>query len=141
MAAQAAYEDKKYTNLIAGGALFGAQLYLVKYSRDAERESDLYGMRYMTNAGYDPAAAVDMQKVFLRWSEGKEEPSWLDGLFASHPPSAERIVANQRTLAELGNPGGEIGEDKLTQVMQTLKNDEPAYEAHEKALAATEAHQ
>ncbi|HKX56168.1 MAG TPA: M48 family metalloprotease, partial [Xanthomonadales bacterium] len=35
----------------------GAQLLTQKYGRDAERESDEYGMLYMSEAGYDPQGA------------------------------------------------------------------------------------
>ena len=39
----------------------GAQMLTQKYGRDAERESDEYGMRYMSEAGYDPQGAVELQ--------------------------------------------------------------------------------
>jgi predicted Zn-dependent protease len=55
-------------------ALFWAEPQLVqsKYGRDAELESDFYGMNYMAKAGYDPRGAIDLQKTFLRLSENKQ---------------------------------------------------------------------
>ena len=43
----------------------GAQMLTQKYGRDAERESDEYGMQYMSEAGYDPQGAVELQETFV----------------------------------------------------------------------------
>jgi predicted Zn-dependent protease len=53
-----ATSDSDYGNLAVGGAGIAAQLLTMKYGRDAELESDRYGMRYMSAAGYDPQGAV-----------------------------------------------------------------------------------
>ncbi|MCL4721481.1 MAG: M48 family metalloprotease, partial [Gammaproteobacteria bacterium] len=77
-------------NLLVMGAGVGAQLVSTKYGREAELESDLYGMRYMQRAGYDLQGAVTLQEKFLKLSEASgRNQNWLEGLFASHPPSAE----------------------------------------------------
>ena len=74
-------------------------------------EADLYGMKYMKKANYDPTAAVTLQETFVRLSQGKKS-NFIEGLFASHPPSPERVAANKDTLAKLG-AGGEMGKDSL----------------------------
>src|SRR5210317_1425034 len=66
-----AANDSDYGNLIVGGAGMLAQLGLAKYGRNAELESDRYGMEYMSRAGYDPQGAVDLQETFVRLSEGR----------------------------------------------------------------------
>ena len=48
-------------------------------------------------SGYDPEAAVALQQTFVRLSEGQSDRGWLAGLFASHPPSAERVEQNRET--------------------------------------------
>ena len=58
-------------------------------------------MRYMKAAGYDPRAAVTLQETFVRLSEGTQT-GWLEGLFASHPPSAERVATQPRDGAATG---------------------------------------
>jgi len=68
-------------------------------------------MNYMAAAGYDPEAAVDLQRTFLKLHEG-QEPNGSDGLFASHPPTEERIAANQETAAQL--PKGGLLAEKST---------------------------
>ena len=112
----------------------GAQLLTQKYSRDAEREADEFGMQYMSEAGYDPAGAVQLQETFVRLSEGRN-PDWLSGLFASHPPSRERVERNQATAAGLPS-GGDLGADRYRQKTAYLRKIEPAYAAYDKALKA-----
>jgi predicted Zn-dependent protease len=101
-----AASDSEYGGLIAGGANLLAQAGLARYGRKAELESDAYGMDYMSKAGYDPQGAVDLQETFVRLSEGRKT-DWLSGLFASHPPSTERVAANRAKAASLPAGGME----------------------------------
>jgi predicted Zn-dependent protease len=135
IAAGVALGGTDYQELGMMGAGIGAQLVNQKYGRDDETEADVYGMRYMVRAGYDPAAAVGLQETFVRLAEGRES-NWLEGLFASHPPSRERVEANRRMVAELGNPGGEIGEKPYRQAIARIKRNKPAYEAFDEAQQA-----
>lgn len=131
-----AASNSDYGNLIAGGANLLAQAGLARYGRSAELESDRYGMQYMSRAGYDPQGAVDLQKTFVRLSEGRRT-DWLSGLFASHPPSQERVRANQATAATLP-AGGVHGRDEYAAAMARTMELKPAYEAYDegrKALA------
>jgi predicted Zn-dependent protease len=109
----------------------GAQLIMQKYGRDAERESDEYGMRYMAEAGYDPQGAVELQKKFVELSKDRNE-DWLSGLFASHPPSQERVQNNRETAAGLP-AGGEVGRTRYQSVTAYLRKVQPAYEAYDEA--------
>jgi len=131
-----ATSNSGYSDLAIGGASVGAQLINQSYGRSAELESDLYGMHYMSRAGYDPQGAVELQRTFVRLSEGRES-DWLSGLFASHPPSQERVDANIRTAATLP-PGGETGRERFAAAMKTTMGAKPAYDALDegrKALA------
>jgi predicted Zn-dependent protease len=112
----------------------GAQLITTKYGRDAERESDEYGMYYMAAAGYDPQGAVDLQETFVKLSEGRRS-DWLSGLFASHPPSRERVANNRKTARELPQ-GGEIGRETYLQKTAYIREMKPAYEAYGEARKA-----
>jgi len=135
LAAGVALGDSGYRDLGMTGANLGAQLTNQKFGRDDESESDLYGMRYMVRAGYDPAAAVELQETFVRLAEGRDA-GWLQGLFASHPPSRERVAANRAQLAALGNPGGELGGARYQKAIARLKRTKPAYKAYDEAQAA-----
>ena len=116
------------------GIQLGAALTTTKYGRDAERESDEYGMQYMSAAGYDPQGAVHLQETFVRLSEGRRS-DWLSGLFASHPPSQERVENNRETAAMLP-PGGRLGREEYQQKIALIKRLEPAYSAHDEARKA-----
>lgn len=129
LATVVASQGKEYAQLAQTGASLGAQLITRKYGRDAEREADYYGMLYMSRAGYDPRGAVELQKTFLKLSEGRAQ-DWLSGLFASHPPSRERVENNLQTLAQLP-PGGDDGKRRFATRLAHLRQTQPAYEAYD----------
>ena len=135
LAAGVALGGSDYRDVGMLGANLGAQLTDQKFGRDDESEADLYGIRYMIRAGYDPAAAVRLQETFVRLAEGKEQ-NWLEGLFASHPPSRERVEANRALVAQLGSPGGEVGEASYQRAIARLKRNQPAYAAYDEARKA-----
>jgi predicted Zn-dependent protease len=126
--------DSSYGDLAVGGAGVAAQLLSTKYGRSAELESDKYGMRYMQRAGYDPQGAVSLQETFVRLSEGQQQ-DWLSGLFASHPPSQERVDAN-RKLAKKMPQGGFMGVEEYQAAVQQARAVKPAYDAYDKGRAA-----
>jgi beta-barrel assembly-enhancing protease len=123
-------------NLAIQGAGVGAQMVQMRYGRDQELESDRYGMVYMKRAGYDLSGAVTLQETFVRLSQASgRNQNWLEGLFASHPPSPERVAKNQATLAELGG-GGELGKERYAARTAELLKMKPAYDKYDQALAA-----
>ena len=130
-------QNTNYSNLIVGGAQLGAALTTSKYGRDAESEADLYGMHYMKKAGYDPTAAVVLQETFVRLSADRKN-SFIDGLFASHPPSPERVAANKETLAQIG-AGGEWDKDVFAQKVAKVKSTQAAYKAYDDGVKALQA--
>jgi len=123
-----------YSDLAVGGASAGAQLISQTYGRGAELESDLYGMRYMSRAGYEPQGAVELQETFVRLSEGRKT-DWISGMFSSHPPSQERVDTNVRTAASLP-AGGEIGKERYQAAMKITLEVKPAYDAYDEGRKA-----
>jgi predicted Zn-dependent protease len=137
VAAQSDYSGQ--AELIGQSAVIAGTLFNFKYGRDAERESDHYGMKYMKRAGYDPRAAISLQKKFVALSKSEKKAGWLDALISSHPPSEERVNNNRKRAKKLGH-GGEIGADRYQQAIAHLRSVQPAYDAYEqgrKALAAS----
>lgn len=118
---------------LMAGAGVAAGLVSTKYSREAELEADSYGMDFMVKAGYDPSAAVSLQQTFVKLFENKS-PSWVEGLFASHPPSQERAELNA-TRAQSLPKGLTLGEKRYQQKIALLKKREPAYKAFDKGTA------
>ncbi|PID61620.1 MAG: peptidase M48 [Gammaproteobacteria bacterium] len=112
----------------------GAQLINSRYGRGAELEADRYGMEYMARSGYDPEGAVDLQRTFVELSEGRSNDAFSK-LFASHPPSEERVRKNIETAAALPHTGNR-GADRYLKNIGTLRKTEKAYELYEQAQAA-----
>ncbi len=131
--------DPNIANLALGGASTGLQMIQMKYGRDQELESDQYGMKYMKLSGYDPWGAVTLQETFVRLSGagGQKQQNWMEGLFASHPPSQERVEKNKKTAEELGR-GGEVGAESDAAATKQLRQMKPAYDKADQALAAAQ---
>ncbi len=106
-----------------------AGLTALRYSRDAETEADVHGIRYMTKAGYHPEGAVTLQELFLQ--KQNNAGGWL----ASHPGSAERVRKNREALANHSG-GGYVGETEYRIKTQPLRAMAPAYDLYEKGLEA-----
>jgi predicted Zn-dependent protease len=129
------FADNDYRSLIIGGASLGAKLTVAKYGRDHELESDQYGMKYMAKAGYDLQGAVELQKLFVELSKGSNS-SWLEGLFASHPPSIERVNQNIAHLERLKSTGSFVGKTEYQQALKYLQSKTPAYTLADQASQA-----
>ncbi|MBK8188363.1 MAG: M48 family metalloprotease [Cellvibrio sp.] len=127
-------EKKPEYGLAAMGVMtVGSQAWQAKYSRAHETQSDTVGMKYMHKAGYDPQAAVELQEIFLKLQDGKE-PGFIDGLFASHPPSKARIAANKKEATKYS--GGLRNKSQYQKAIAQLVKDKPAYEKFENAQKA-----
>ena len=68
----------------------------LSFSRGAEAEADYLGLQYMYKTGYDPTAAVS----FFEKLQAKEtaKPGSMSKLFATHPPTGERIEAEKKNI-------------------------------------------
>jgi len=134
VATTVATNDSSYRDLAAMGAGLAGQLALSSYGRSAELESDKYGMRYMSAAGYDPQGAVTLQETFVRLSEGRDQ-DWLSGLFASHPPSQERVKENTRRAKNLP-AGGRLGVESFNAAMKKTRAAKSAYDTYDNGRKA-----
>jgi beta-barrel assembly-enhancing protease len=133
--AAGAYGGADVGQMVGQGAMLGAQLLQAKYSRDDELEADKYGMQYMKRVGYDLQAAVALQELFLRKFESGPAKDRASSLFASHPPSAQRVADNKQTMMSLGGPGGDLGADRYQKAIAGLKKSAPAYAKADEAVA------
>lgn len=129
-----ASQQAGYGSLGGVAAQLGSAAWMAKYGRDDELESDAYGMEYMKRAGYDIQAAVELQQTFVKLNSGRQQ-DFVSGLFASHPPSQERVNKNREKAQAMG-PGGVRNRDVYQRKIAQLKKDEPAYEAQKKAIEA-----
>lgn len=111
----------------------GSAAWMAKYGRDDELESDYYGMRYMAEAGYEVQGAVELQETFVELSKSRKA-DFLSGLFASHPPSAQRVAANKLRVADF--VPGKRYRQRYQQAIAQLTKDAPAYAAEKLATKA-----
>jgi predicted Zn-dependent protease len=66
----------------------------MKYGRDDELESDKWGVRLTTMAGYDPRAMIGLMKVLERASGGAGPPEFM----STHPKPANREAYIQAVI-------------------------------------------
>jgi Zn-dependent protease with chaperone function len=78
------------------GMNFMIPLTFLKFTRDEERQADFLGTQYMWKAGYDPNAFIS----FFEKVEAieKKEPGTIPKIFASHPPTPDRVEAIQKEI-------------------------------------------
>jgi predicted Zn-dependent protease len=72
---------------------YGAQLTMLKFSRDDESEADLIGMDIAARGGFDPRAGVSLWRKMSAASKGAP-PQWL----STHPSGNNRIAEIERHL-------------------------------------------
>src|SRR5690606_28770147 len=129
----ASTQDSEYAGLAVGALGVGANAWMSKYSRSHELEADRYGIEYMIRAGYDPMRAVELHATFGQPSQARRT-SWLEGLFARHPPSQERVAAN-RAFAQ-AHPRGVRNNAAFDKAMPQVRKDQAAYANYTRALEA-----
>jgi len=74
-------------------------LTFLKFSRDAEREADFFGIEYMYKAGYDPNAYVTFFERIQ--ADERRRPGSIPKVFSTHPPTPERIELAQKEIARI----------------------------------------
>lgn len=67
----------------------------LKYGRDDELESDRLGVRFMTQAGYDPRSMVGVMEI-LKKSGGGSQPEF----FSTHPNPENRIGKIEQAIKD-----------------------------------------
>jgi len=89
-----------------------ASISLMKYGRDQEKQSDLSGLKYMTQAAYDPRGMVQTMTVLQQAAGKGGAPEFL----SSHPNPGNRLTYLKETIQKKYAPaaqGGKIGEEEF----------------------------
>src|SRR6266403_5033274 len=71
----------------------------LQFSRSFEREADYLGLQYMYKAGYDPNAYITFFERVQ--ADEKRHPGTIPKVFATHPPTPERIENAQKEIATI----------------------------------------
>ena len=82
--------------VISQGSQFGLGTWLMKYSREYERQADLIGVQIMARAGYDPRALAHMFETIQKQG-GNGGPEWL----SSHPNPGNRTQYINQEAAQV----------------------------------------
>ena len=88
-------------------------------------------MKYMHAVGYDTAAAVTLQEKFAAFYKDRKT-NWLEGLFASHPASTERVENNRSALKSFPE-GGALGHSTYEERVAYSRARKGAYEEADRA--------
>ena len=127
--------SSRYGDLATQVGGVAANLIDKRYSREQESEADRLGIDYMVRAGYDPVGAIQLQEYFYREVEKGADPQWLNGLFRSHPFSAERLAANRAYVAQYYPGIAGDGEDAVAfaKAIESLSATRQGYATYDQA--------
>jgi predicted Zn-dependent protease len=73
-----------------------AGLVNMSYGRDQELESDDLGVRFMTQAGYDPEALITVMEILEKASGGQRQPEFM----STHPSPENRVQKIREAIAK-----------------------------------------
>lgn len=115
----------------------GAQLYLLRFSRQQEYESDLVGTRLLASSGYDPIGAAQFLNTLGNWTNleaqiagVQQPPEYLK----THPNSANRVARAAQEANALKQAGG-VSEERnrnvyLNAIDGLLYGDDPVKQGY-----------
>jgi Zn-dependent protease with chaperone function len=105
-------------SIISQGSQFGLGTWLLRYSRDYEKQADLLGTQLMARAGYDPR---DLARVFenIEKQGGGGSPQWM----SDHPNPGNRSQyieqeASHLQIANVNHPTADL--EHVKQLMAQL---------------------
>ncbi len=104
-------------NMIAGG-------YLMKHSREAEREADYLGLYNLKDAGYNTGGMIEMFQILQEVSSSS--PNAFGSILASHPAPGERASNTRREIDQYLRGSDRRGMSN-TEDFQRLKSGAPSY--------------
>ncbi len=83
------YNTAQAAQMIAG-------LVNMSYGRDQELESDDLGVRFMSQAGYDPEALITVMEILEKASGGQRQPEFM----STHPSPENRVQKIRDAIAK-----------------------------------------
>jgi len=104
--------------VISQGSQFGLGTWMLKYSREYEKQADILGVQMMARAGYDPR---DLARVFeaIEKQGGGGAPQWM----SDHPNPGNRsaYIAEESRMVRIANVRNDSGElQRAKQAMASL---------------------
>jgi hypothetical protein len=108
--------------LISQGSQFGLGTWLLKYSREYEKQADLLGAQIMARAGYDPRDLGRMFETISKESKGGTPPQWL----SSHPDPGNRSAYIAKEAQALPVAASQADPGEFREVKQRFSSLPPA---------------
>lgn len=93
----AASDDRGDGQRAAAVAAMVGSLVNMKFSRGDESEADAFGVKYMSQSGYDPRAMIELMRILKEASGPSRQPEFL----STHPDPGNREQAIQAEIARL----------------------------------------
>jgi predicted Zn-dependent protease len=97
---------------------FTANSFMLKFSRDHEREADREGVRILQRAGYDPRGLVEFMELLA--SQRQRNPGAVEQFLSTHPAPSARVEELRADTATLP-AGGRRDSDAFQQVKARLR--------------------
>ena len=91
--------DNPSTQQTAAVAALIGQVVNMKFGRDDELQSDVLGVRYMANAGYNPCEMLTVMQILAEAGGGGGQPEF----FSTHPNPENRMENIRAAIEETGN--------------------------------------
>lgn len=121
--------DSQLGSTLGRAALQGSQLLTLSFSRAQEEEADVLGVRYLSNAGYDPLAMSTVLESLAQQSaldaqlQGRDNASLPE--WASTHPNPSGRVRDTAALAQ-GKPGARLNRETfLRNIDGLIYGDDP----------------
>lgn len=91
---------------------------MLAYSRKNEYEADRLGATYASTAGYSPGGMTDLLGKLNAMQQ--REPSKLEELLATHPPTSERLSRVKGMVSGMTSPGTTRNEAAYRRIKEML---------------------
>jgi hypothetical protein len=92
--------DSTVGQVVGMGAAMGANLRLLKYSREAETDADLMGTQMLYDSGYDPKAMAEFFEKLAKENKGSKVGEFL----SNHPNPGNRVGNVNEEIRKIGPP-------------------------------------
>jgi predicted Zn-dependent protease len=107
---------------VAGVGGAAMQLFMLRYDRGDEEESDRLGVEYSSQAGFRAGEGAGFFELLKRMQDD-EEDGWIPGFLSTHPDPGKREQTVARLAAEWahkGPPPTRMGEDEFLDALDGM---------------------
>ncbi len=91
------HNDEAWLRVLGVGTQLGGTVYLLKFGRDQESQSDELGVRYMTKLGYNPVGQLQVMEVL---ESASKNSGGMPEFLSTHPLPSTRIERLEKHIRE-----------------------------------------